>query len=324
VLAQAQLLYQFGFMVMRHTVFCVLSALITAVLLLVSLRYVTGFWLLSFVYSFQVHLGLACAAGSVVALLVKRHWYGFLMLALATFLNIHGFVMLREFAGKPVPDDAPALFRLMSFNVEINNAGNEGRIADAILVSGADVVDIMEAEPIARELPRLQQIYPYRIGCDTPGECDTLVLSKRPFLSQGVADLGSLWKRRLTSAEIDFGGNRIQFLFPHLSKPYFDRFQVEELKDLRNAVWSSQGPLVVAGDFNSAIIAPGIQHFLRETGLKTVFPEPATWPIRAGVFGISIDHVLARSPLLLKSTSRLDDNFGSNHFGLVADFVLDG
>lgn len=308
---------------MRHTVFCVLSVLITLVLALVSLRYFTDFWLLSFVYSFQVHLGLACAVGSVTALAVKRHWYGLLMLALATFLSVHGFIMLREFVGKPVPEDAPALFRLLSFNIEIDNDGSDGRIADAILASGADVVDIMEAEPIARELPRLQQLYPYRIGCDAPRECDTLVLSKRPFLSRGITDLGSLWTRRLTSAEIDFDGTRIHFLFPHLSKPYFDKFQVGELQDLRDAVWSSQGPLVVAGDFNSAIIAPGIQHFLRETGLKSVFPEPATWPIRAGVLGISIDHVFARSPLLLKSTSRLDDNFGSNHFGLVADFVLD-
>ena len=78
---------------MRHTVFCVLSVLITIVLALVSLRYLTDFWLLSLVYSFQVHLSIICAVGAVIALFFKRHWYGFLMLAVATFLNIHGVIM---------------------------------------------------------------------------------------------------------------------------------------------------------------------------------------------------------------------------------------
>ncbi len=309
---------------MRHTVFCVLSVLITLLLAIVSLRYVTDFWLLSFVYSFQVHFGVVCALGAVVALIVKRHWYGFAMLAVATFLDVHGVYMLHEFAGKSVPEDTPKLFRLMSFNIENDNFDNGERIADAIFASGADVVDILEAEPIRGQIDRLAQIYPYHIGCGTDTEgCDTLVLSKRPFVEQKVSDIGSLWKNRLTTAVIDFDGTRINFLFPHLSKPYFDEFQNQELDELLHAVYALPGPTVVAGDFNSAILAPGIQHFLRQASLKNVFPEPATWPVAAGSFGIAIDHVFARAPLTLISTSRLSNSYGSNHFGLVSDFVLD-
>jgi len=85
----------------------------------------------------------------------------------------------------------------------------------------------------------------------------------------------------------------------------------------------TDGPLVVAGDFNSAILDPRIQRFMRRAGLHTVFPEPATWPIKAGRFGIGIDHVLARPPLRLKSVERIKDNMGSNHFGLMAEFTVD-
>ncbi|MBB3655181.1 endonuclease/exonuclease/phosphatase (EEP) superfamily protein YafD [Rhizobium sp. BK650] len=306
---------------MRHTVFCVLSVLITIVLALVSLRYVTDFWLLSFVYSFQLHLSLICAVGAVIALFFKRHWYGFLMLAVATFLNIHGIIMLHEFAGRTPTEGAPRLFRLMSFNIENDNFENGERIADAILASGADVVDIMEAEPVFAQLQRLQQLYPYRIGCDASATCDTLVLSKRPFGRQEIRDIGELWKQRLVSASIDFDGMPVDFLFPHLSKPYFDDFQADELQDLAALTQVHTGALVVAGDFNSSILAPTIQHFLRGTGLSTAFPEPTTWPVAAGPFGISIDHIFARLPLLIRSTSRLDDSFGSNHYGLVSDFV---
>ena len=306
---------------MRHTVFCVLSVLITIVLALVSLRYITDFWLLSLVYSFQIHLSVICAVGAVVALFFKRHWYGFVMLAVATFLNIHGVIMLREFAGRTPAEDAPRLFRLMSFNIEIDNWINNERIADAVLASGADVVDLMEAVPLFPQLPRLTQIYPYRIGCDTIEVCDTLVLSKRPFTHYEIHDLGNLWKRRLVSASIDFDGTSVDFLFAHLTKPYFDDFQIEELADLKTIMQAHTGPLVVTGDFNSAILAPSIQQLLRGTGLTTAFPEPTTWPVAAGPFGISIDHIFARPPLLIRSTSRLEDSFGSNHYGLVSDFV---
>lgn len=306
---------------MRHTVFCVLSVLITIVLALVSLRYFTDFWLLSLVYSFQIHLSFICAVGAIIALLFKRHWYGFLMLAVATFLNIHGVIMLREFAGRMPPEDAPRLFRLLSFNIENDNFENGERIADAILASGADVVDVMEAEPVFSQFSRLSQIYPYRIGCVTSETCDTLVLSKRPFVQQEIHNIGELWKQRLVSASIDFDGTPVDLLFPHLSKPYFDDFQADELQDLTTLMQSHTGALVVAGDFNSSILAPTIQHFLRGTGLTTAFPEPTTWPVAAGPFGISIDHIFARPPLLIRSTSRLEDSFGSNHYGLVSDFV---
>ncbi|MBW9055092.1 endonuclease/exonuclease/phosphatase family protein [Rhizobium mesosinicum] len=306
---------------MRQTVFCVLSVIITIVLALVSLRYLTDFWLLSLVYSFQIHLGILCAIGAVVALFVKRHWYGFLMLVAAILLTLHGVIMLREFAGKPPADDTPRLFRLMSFNIENDNFENGGRIADAILASGADVVDIMEAEPVFAQLPRLSQLYPYRIGCSASETCDTLVLSKRPFTRQEIHDIGELWKQRLVSVSIDFDGTPVDFLFPHLSKPYFDDFQSDELQDLTAFMQPHTGALVVAGDFNSSILAPTIQQFLRGTGLTTDFPEPTTWPVAAGPFGISIDHIFTRPPLLIRATSRLEDSFGSNHYGLVSDFV---
>jgi endonuclease/exonuclease/phosphatase (EEP) superfamily protein YafD len=306
---------------MRHSVFCVLNTLSTIVLALVSLRYYTDFWLLSIVYSFQVHLGFICAVVLIVALLFKRHWYGFLMLAAASCLTVHGITTLREFAGRTPAANAPRLFCLLSFNIGFDNVENGRKIADAILASGADAVDILEAQPVFPQLSRLSQTYPYRIGCDTHEACDTLVLSKRPFVRQKVYDLGALWKQRLVSASIDFDGILVDFLFPHLTKPYFDEFQRDEFGDLRKIMHRHKGALVVAGDFNSAITLPRLKRLLSESRLTAAFPEPATWPVAAGPLGISIDHIFARPPLLIRSTSRLKGNFGSSHYGLISDFV---
>ncbi|OWV76524.1 endonuclease [Rhizobium sp. R339] len=308
---------------MRNIVYWILSAFLTLAIALVSLRYVTNFWLLSFIYSFQIHLGVLFVVASLVILAVRRHAYGFVLLLASLVLTTHGVVMLREFGEQDRGAGAP-LFRLMSFNVAIDNWKNSTAIADMVIASNADVVNLMEAKPLTFHLQRLYKVYPYHIGCDHGKDsCDTLLLSKRPLVTRQVASIGSLRKDRLVVAGVEFGGQTVNLVSAHLSKPYFDDYQAEELGDLGKALGAISGPLVLSGDFNSSSIAPGIQAFLRKQRLKTVAPEPATWPIAAGRFGIAIDHIFARAPLHLTSLKRLDDNLGSNHSGLIAEFVLD-
>jgi len=310
---------------MKDTLYCIGSVLLSLFLALMSLRYITQVWLLAFVYSFQIHFALAAIVGCLVLLLLKRHWYAYLLLTVAVVLLGHGVMMSREFAVTPAAAETPALFRLVSFNIEHENFANAGRIADFIIASNADVVNILEAAPLRPQIARLVATYPYYIGCGAEtNECDTLVLSKRPFVDKKVSSLGELWRNRLTRSAIDFDGTKINFLAAHLAKPYFDDFQKDELADLRSVASAIDGPLVLAGDFNSAIVDPRIQRFMHTAGFQTVFPEPASWPIKARRFGISIDHVLARSPLRLKSVKRIEDNMGSNHFGLMAEFTING
>ncbi|ACI56049.1 Endonuclease/exonuclease/phosphatase [Rhizobium leguminosarum bv. trifolii WSM2304] len=309
---------------MRDTIFCVFSVLTTLVLAIVSLRYVTDFYLLSFFYSFQVHLAVAAAAASVAALLVKRHWYALLTLGVSVVLAVHGVVMMREFVEPAVDQSRPALFKLMSFNIENDNFANGADIAAMVIASGADVVSILEAEPLLSELPRLLKTYPYYIGCGVGmQECDTLVLSKRPLIEPRIRNLGLLWRNRLTISTIDFDGQKVNFLAAHLTKPYYDEFHGLEIEDLADIIPSLPGPLVLAGDFNTSILAPDVQYLMRSQGLGTVSLEPATWPIAAGAFGIPIDHVFSRAPLRLKSVRRIENSFGSNHFGLMAEFAVD-
>ena len=309
---------------MRDTIFCVFSVLTTLVLAIVSLRYVTDFYLLSFFYSFQVHLAVAAAAASVAALLVKRHWYALLTLGVSVVLAVHGVVMMREFVEPAVDQNRPALFKLMSFNIENDNFANGADIAGMVIASGADVVSILEAEPLLSELPRLLKTYPYYIGCGVGmQECDTLVLSKRPLIEPRIRNLGLLWRNRLTISTIDFDGQKVNFLAAHLTKPYYDEFHGLEIEDLAEIIPSLPGPLVLAGDFNTSILAPDVQYLMRSQGLGTVSLEPATWPIAAGAFGIPIDHVFSRAPLRLKSVRRIENSFGSNHFGLMAEFAVD-
>ncbi|MGO4437906.1 endonuclease/exonuclease/phosphatase family protein [Rhizobium sp. RAF56] len=310
---------------MRYTVYCILCVIVTFALGLLSMRYVTRHWLLTFFGSAQIHLAFACAILAALALVVRPHWYAGALLLVSAGLAAHSFMMLREHA-------APALgvvsaegspLRLLSFNIDTTNLENGGRIADEILASQADIVAIYEAASLPSEMERLSKIYPYRIGCGVKSEdCDSLVMSKRPFLRQEMRDLDMLWRNRLIVATMEIDGKPLTLVSAHLSKPYFDAFHRDELAMLHHVLDEIEGPVILAGDFNASVLAPDMRFFLTQTGLRHAFPEPSTWPVAAGNFGISIDHVFVRTPVEIQSVRRIPDNMGSNHYGLVTDVIL--
>lgn len=308
---------------MKNTLYCVICVLTTCVLAVLAARYLSHMWILAFFESLQTHFGIACILASVVALLVRRHWYAMLMLVAALGITGHSIVMLQAHALEAAPEAAKPSYRLLSFNVDGDNFGNGQKIGDLIANSKADVVEIFEAPPVLSQLERLAAIYPYRIGCGVMmEECDSLVLSKRPFLSQSVHSLSGIWRNRLILATIDMDGHKIAFASAHLTKPYFDEFHDDELHALSDRLKVIKEPLLLAGDFNASVIEPDMQDFLGRDGLGHVFPEPSTWPVEAGAYGIAIDHVFARAPLQLKSVRRIEDAMGSNHYGLITDFTL--
>ncbi len=307
---------------MRQTIYCVLCVLATLLLVTLAARYVFDLWLLAFFESLQTHFSFFGIALALLALLFRRHWYAVLLVVFGIGLAVHSVLMLREYAASPVTATGTAKsFKLLSFNIENSNFENGARIADFILGSNADVVEIFEAEPIKAELQRIGDTYPYRIGCGVmTTNCDSLLLSKRPFQAQEVRSLGSLWANRFILATIDMGGQPVAFASAHLSKPYFDEFHAGELSILGPILKDVQWPLVLAGDFNASVIAPDMRDFLKDAGLSHAFPEPATWPVMAGAYGIAIDHVFARAPLQLISVRQIPDAMGSNHFGLMIEF----
>ena len=309
---------------MRQTIYCVLCVLVTLLLVTLSARYAIDIWLLAFFESLQTHFSLFGIALALLALLFRRHWYAVLLIVFGVGLAVHSVLMLREYAAAPTTaPDAGKSFKLLSFNIENSNFENGAGIADFILSSNADVVEIFEAEPIKAELQRIGAIYPNRIGCGAlTTECDSLLLSKRPFQTQDMHSLGSLWRNRFILATIDMDGQPVNFVSTHLSKPYFDEFHADELSILGPIIKGIQGPLILAGDFNASVIAPDMRDFLKDTGLSHTFPEPATWPVIAGAYGIAIDHVFARAPLQLISVRQIPDAMGSNHFGLMTEFSV--
>src|SRR3546814_9408412 len=130
-------------------------------------------------------------AASLVAWLLRRVPIAPGLLAVSLLLFAHAVWIGREFH-HPVAladRDAPAI-SILSFNILMSNEKNAHAITDAILSSGADLVNVMESEPLLGHLAALSSVYPYRLGCGVGTvQCDLMILSKRPLRSAGLSSL---------------------------------------------------------------------------------------------------------------------------------------
>ncbi|MDQ1186625.1 endonuclease/exonuclease/phosphatase (EEP) superfamily protein YafD [Agrobacterium larrymoorei] len=308
---------------MKARLSCIASMAIVAALFSISFRYIKDFWLLAFVNSFQLHIAVVAAIACIICFCLLRSRLFIALLAWSLVLCAHAVSMQYDFATDGQYPAGAKPFRLMSFNVLRENRKSAESIADAVLASEADAVYIMEAGAVRSVLARLQQTYPYRLGCGvgTPS-CDLLMLSKRPLRDARIGTLSFVSQERAGFAQIDLDGVTLNLAQVHLTKPYFDEYHAEELSGLSRELINLKGPVILAGDFNSASVVPDMRRFMENARLKKGSWEPATWPIKAGRFGIAIDHVFARKPATLISVQRLPNNLGSNHYGLIADFMI--
>lgn len=303
----------------------IIATLLCLGLAVFVLRYITHFWGVNVAYSLQLQAGVVMVVMALVCLSLKPGAFTLSLLVASVFIGGHAVLMMWQSLPPSPPTDMANMqkLRVLSFNVLGDNLENGATIADYVAQSGADIAYIMEAAPLAPYLDQLSTLYPYRIGCGQhTATCDLMLLSKYPLDEISVGNLSDLRKDRFVMARINVGQTSLHLAAAHLSKPYFDDYHAEELDELADALQPIEGPLLLAGDFNAATIAPDMQNLLKRIGLTTTGWEPATWPVRAGPLGVPIDHIFIRAPLMAQKLTRIPSNFGSNHYGLIADLGL--
>jgi endonuclease/exonuclease/phosphatase (EEP) superfamily protein YafD len=297
-----------------------LGALITGLLVLVSFD--IGLPGQALLQSLRFHIAAGMLAAILLLLVTRSGWralaFGLVMLASAG----EGGLLIQRLQATRAAEHPPApLFSLLSFNVLTQNP-RPAELAQFIAGSSADVVFILEGTALFPYLDDIAQTYPHQGGCTSGESCGLLMLSRTPLEEVEQGDLGFIFQDRLLTARTEIGGQRVALVAVHLVKPYFDDAALGEAFRLRQRLAEIEGPLVLAGDFNSAAWADNIVRLIERADL-TVGPSfPATWPVRLGPLGVPIDHVFTRSGLVIEALSALPDAMGSNHRGLLAEIAL--
>ncbi|OEO30287.1 hypothetical protein VW23_022095 [Devosia insulae DS-56] len=275
--------------------------------------------------SLRFHIA-AALLGLVLLLFIGGAWRRALLflLVFAVSAGQGAAIVYRQQEARSVLAAAPGkpLFKLLSFNLLTGNQNGEN-IARFIAGSGADVVTLMEALPIAAHAGILRAVYPYSAGCEDGSPCGgVVILSRTPLADITVQSMSGAWQNRLVTANTTIGGQKLNIVAAHLVKPYFDEFAAEEVARLGAVIGGLEGPLVLAGDFNASAWSESLDGLMHRQSLLPGSSYPATWPVRLGPVGVPIDNVFTRAPLVITEVNALGDSMGSNHRGLLAEIRL--
>lgn len=267
-----------------------------------------------------VGLGLVLAFFMV---LLGARWRALLFLGVLAIAFAHGAYYVWEFqARREEPVGAlQAEMSFLNYNVLSGNR-TPTEAVDLIVSTAPDVALIMETPGVVEYIPQIEAVLPYRLGCERVATCDISLFSRYPIENGRVLEVPPFRRSRLVVAPMTIGGVALTVVGIHLSKPYFDEASVQELQNLRYELSQITGPVVVAGDFNSALWAAPVAWLGRAQNLAPGPSYPATWPVELGPLGVPIDNIFTRGDARILEVSAGADSHGSNHRYLLARIGL--
>ena len=280
-------------------------------------------WPAAFLGGIRAHLAAAALLFSLSLLFLARSAWLALPLAASGMMCLWVWHLNERTSQSTfMAEEDRRRLKVIEFNILRTNR-NGAEIARWLEEADADIIYTLESRPLADELSALSKVYPYRAGCGVlVSACDMMVMSKFPLDRAQFGSMGRLYHNRFLQAAISVNGTHLTIVAMHLAKPYFDVQQSKELRSAAARLKKIEGPIIVAGDFNSSLLSPDIQSFLMQTGLRSYWDEPRTWPVNAPALGLPIDHIFVRSPAYIERLDRIEDNMGSNHYGLEAEVSL--
>ena len=267
-----------------------------------------------------------CAAW-IGGLLVRFSWppgraRGWCVIVAAFAVAAAGAPLMAEVVkGAAETAPGPPTLTILTFN-RWWDTPESAREAAAIRTSGADLVAIQEGNGFAAAAAGLADVYPYQFACT--GKCDTMILSRLPFLATGKEDHGGAWRPGgtdfLWARVMAPDGRPATLATVHLYwpiPPWVQRNQrarvAEDVAGLR------KDELILTGDFNLApwsftlrSLDRALAPLTRRThGLLTF---PATWPLPF----LALDEVFA-APSWRTVGLRTLPRAGSDHYPVLVE-----
>ncbi|MEM9907690.1 MAG: endonuclease/exonuclease/phosphatase family protein [Cyanobacteria bacterium P01_D01_bin.44] len=144
------------------------------------------------------------------------------------------------------------------------------------------------------------------------------IASRAALHHHEVIDDGSFAGRPQLKLQLETG---LTFFGIHLMAPVTPRKHSERQKQLRSLapiIAQTQGPVALAGDFNTYFSEPIFQQFLQQSGCSHssgVIQQPRSWPSLLPLF--KIDHILCNQHLQI-TQSRSGRFNGSDHLPIMA------
>jgi endonuclease/exonuclease/phosphatase (EEP) superfamily protein YafD len=221
------------------------------------------------------------------------------------------------------PSPGAPVIRVYSANVWIRNP-DVAAIRRSIEAADADIVMLIELGPEARDhMDDLLEGYPYRTETRSSGErLERAVIAARFPISEFGRRADGL-HAIMATGETPLGP--MTFIVTHLTRPWpfeYQYGQISQVESLTERVAPLDGPVLIAGDFNS-VTAGRIGRMIRtDMDLVAAPGWPGTWPSQApSPLGMTIDQVYVTRDLAVRSR-RLGEPNGSDHRPVITEIGL--
>ena len=229
------------------------------------------------------------------------------------------------FPASPAPRAGVPVVRLYSANLWALNTDVEA-ITASVAAANADVVVLVElGDAPAARMDQVLAGYPHRIASPrvnrSSGAARSVIASRWPLTlirdrPDGLHAVGVTVRTPLGPLNV---------LGVHLTRPWpFQEQwgQISQTMALGAVIADLEGPVIVAGDFNSVTSGRIGRQIRRDLGLHPAPGFPGTWPTAApSAFAVTIDQVY-RSPDLAFVSRRLGLPTGSDHRPVVTELTL--
>lgn len=223
------------------------------------------------------------------------------------------------FPAGPAPDDGPGL-RLYSANVWVRNSDAEA-LRRSIAAAEPDVVVLLEVnDALFARLDAALPDHPHRAASrrmSFRGPVRQVVASRTPLqpIQGEPAPLG-------IAARVQTALGPITVVPTHLTRPWPFQIQWEQIRQAATQAAfarATDGPVILAGDFNSVSTARIGRQIRADGGLTPAPGWPGTWPaFLPAPFRMTIDQVYVSRDLAV-ADRRLGRANGSDHSPVITE-----
>lgn len=291
---------------------------------------VTGFalaarfwWFFDLFSHFRLQYIAAAGLLCIAAMAIRAYGWAAVLLGVAV---VHGFAIRDLWLGGSTEIAPTALsIRVASANVRSANPTPE-KVLEFVADADADVVLLLDAKRKRWRavLASLGDRYGYRAPENWLDGAPLMVLSRWPITGYSLV-LPPKGRAHL-KVQIEIGGRRLTIVGVHTESPSeADHFlRNRQLRQIAETVNAIDGPVIVAGDFNTSPWSPYFRDLLEATGLHNAAEGRgwiATWPTWFWPAQVPIDHVLLKGPVAATAVRR-GPRIGSDHFPIIADIRL--
>lgn len=280
-------------------------------------------FLMNLIQSFS-HLAMVFYIMLALALLVWRKWLlsitsfsaGAILLMFLTIHLINDSDVQYEVNG--------TTFKVAQFNVLCSNTHYQKTI-DQALNSEAALISFQEIDGLwnSKLTKGLEKAYPYHHFVNNHPH-GLVIFSKYPLddlITYHWAGVPTL------TGNVNLNGTPVHFVSTHTLSPRTeDRFRKrnKHLKKIAQYLKTVKGPVLAIGDFNAVPWNPSIVQIKEQSDMidsrKSITP---TFPSSFKLAGIPIDYILHSNELTCLDFDAVD-TMGSDHRGVVGEYVLEG